>query len=223
MIVSIVNEKGGSGKSTLAVNLASSFSKGNKVLLLDTDPQNSINVFSNIRADNDLPLIFSSLAKFGSSLKEELKNLKKLFEIIIIDTSGRDTKDARFAMLSSNIIIIPAIPSQFDVDVLEHMLNIFDEVKILNEKLKGFVLANRVSPNPFLSKEVQSLNEYTNELIKEKSLKDFYLLESIIYERQAYRRAILEGKSLDEFCKQGEKALFDFNAFFKEFTKKIKD
>lgn len=221
MIVSIVNEKGGSGKSTLAVNLASSFSKNSKVLLLDTDPQNSINVFSNIRADNNLPLLFSSLAKFGSSLKEELKSLKELFEIIVIDTSGRDTKDTRFAMLSSDVILIPAIPSQFDVDVLEHMLCMFDEVKTLNEKLKGFIVANRVSPNPFLNKEVQSLNEYVLELIKERDLKDFSLLDSIIYERQAYRKAIIEGKSLDELCKENEKALLDFNVFFEEFTKKI--
>lgn len=222
MIISIVNEKGGSGKSTLAVNLASSFGKNNKVLLLDTDPQNSINVFSNIRADNNLPLIFSSLAKFGSSLKEELKRLKENFEVIVVDTSGRDTKDTRMVMILSDIIVIPAIPSQFDVVVLEHMLEIFNEVKDINEKVKGFVLPNRVSPNPFLSKELLNLIEYIKELIKEKELEDFKLLKSIIYERQAYRKAILDGKTLDELCSKNDKALLDFNMFFKELQNEIR-
>ena len=51
MIVSICNEKGGSGKSTLATNIAinQGMVKGESLLLLDTDPQNSIAKFLNIR------------------------------------------------------------------------------------------------------------------------------------------------------------------------------
>ena len=167
-------------------------------------------------------LIFSSLAKFGSSLKEELKRLKENFEVIVVDTSGRDTKDTRMVMILSDIIVIPAIPSQFDVVVLEHMLEIFNEVKEINESVKGFVLPNRVSPNPFLSKELLNLIQYIKELIKEKELEDFKLLKSIIYERQAYRKAILDGKTLDELCSKNDKALLDFDMFFKELQNEIR-
>lgn len=223
MTFSIVNEKGGSGKSTLAVNLASCFAKIQKTLLLDTDPQRSTNVFSNIRAENELPILFSNVSKFGSSLKEELLEMKKIFQTIIIDTSGRDTKDSRLAMLSSDVIIIPVLPSQFDVDVLEHMLNVFDEVKVLNSKLLGFILPNRVSPNPFLSKDIESLNSYIQELVKEKQLKDIYLLKNCIHERQTYRKSIIDGKSLNEFCDKKDKALIEFEMFFDEMNSMIKE
>lgn len=223
MTFSIVNEKGGSGKSTLSVNLAFNFAKFQKTLLLDTDPQRSTNVFSNIRAENKLPTLFSNVCKFGSSLKEELNEMKKIFQTIVIDTSGRDTKDTRLAMLSSDVIIIPVVPSQFDVDVLEHMLNVFDEVKVLNSKLLGFILPNRVSPNPFLSKDIESLNVYIEELVKEKQLNDLYLLKNCIHERQIYRKSIIEGKSLLECCDKKDKALMEFEKFFDEMNHIVKE
>ncbi|EIZ9325364.1 ParA family protein, partial [Campylobacter upsaliensis] len=45
MIVSVINEKGGSGKTSLAINLACKLNdEGDKVLLLDLDPQRSAEV-----------------------------------------------------------------------------------------------------------------------------------------------------------------------------------
>ena len=49
-IITIANQKGGSGKSTIAVNLAIKLlESSNKVLVMDTDPQKSIESFTNIR------------------------------------------------------------------------------------------------------------------------------------------------------------------------------
>lgn len=66
----------------------------------------------------------------------------------------------RKAMLKSNLVIIPTIPSQYDVPVLESMLEIYDESRQVNEKLLAFVLVNRASPNPFLFKELDNLREF---------------------------------------------------------------
>ncbi|MCW1627900.1 ParA family protein [Campylobacter jejuni] len=55
MIISICNEKGGSGKSTLAVNLSSRLTEdGDSILLFDSDPQRSTEVFINIRNNSNL-------------------------------------------------------------------------------------------------------------------------------------------------------------------------
>lgn len=52
MIVSVCNEKGGSGKSTITINLAIYLgSIGEKVLVIDADPQQSIAVFNKIREE----------------------------------------------------------------------------------------------------------------------------------------------------------------------------
>ncbi|EAI4450167.1 AAA family ATPase [Campylobacter sp. CNRCH_2016_3089] len=224
MVISIINEKGGSGKTTLAVNLSARLAEdGDNVLLIDADPQKSTEVFSDMRSQSKLEPLFSSVSKTGISLGDEIKRMKNSFDSIIVDTGGRDSKEMRKAILSSNIIIIPTIPSQYDVNVLDHMLNIYQEVTEFNSELLALILVNRVSPNPFLAKELNNLKDYINEAKKDKGLEKVIMLESVIYERQAYRKAVIEGKSIKEFCDSNDKALKDFEGFYQEFLKIVNE
>ena len=224
MVISIVNEKGVSGKTTLAVNLAARLAEdGDNVLLIDADPQRSTEVFSDIRSQSDLKPLFSSVSKTGISLGDEIKRMSENFDSIVVDTGGRDSKEMRKAMLSSNVLIIPTIPSQYDVSVLDRMLDLSSEAKVLNEKLLTLVLVNRVSPNPFLAKELENMREYIEDAKKERNLNDVFLLKSVIYERQVYRKIVASGNSLSEFCKNGDRALDDFESFYAELLRVVKE
>lgn len=223
MVISVVNEKGGSGKTTIAVNLAASLSEdGDKTLLIDADPQRSTEVFSNMRSQSSLEPLFSNVSKTGVSLGDEIKSMNSVFDSVVVDTGGRDSKEMRKAMLNSDVIIIPTVPSQYDVSVLDHMLEVFSSVKDINEKLLCLVVVSRVSPNPFLAKELQSLRDYIEESRTEKGLRDVWLMSSVIYERQAHKKAVIEGKSLKEFCSNTDKALSDFDSFYSELIKIVK-
>lgn len=224
MIINICNEKGGSGKSTIAINLASRFAIDNyKTLLIDTDSQRSIEAFTNIRASNNLESKFATATKLGTSLISEIKLFESQYELIVIDTGGRDSIETRQAITISNIVIVPCVASQIDVVVLEKMLNILIEAKLsVNPNLKVFFVLSRGATNMRLAQKNNNLKDFLAErLIKNESIKDFILLDSVIYEREAYRNAFIEGLSICEFCKKKDKAYLEFENFYKELTKKI--
>lgn len=50
------------------------------------------------------------------------------------------------------------------------MLDMYNEVKDFNPNLLALTLVNRVSLNPFLTKEFENLKEYINETKQEKDL-----------------------------------------------------
>lgn len=213
MVISICNEKGGSGKTNIAINLAVKLSlEDDDTLLIDADPQRSIEVFTNIRESKNLPLIFNSVSKFGLSLTKEIQSLKSKYDSIVVDTGGRDSDEMRQALAIGDIIIIPTIPSDLDIAVLNKMINLYTQAKIFNPSSKALIVISKASPNPFLSKKIEDLKEY----IKDKNLDDLKLMESVIYEREAYKNSFTNGQGVMEFCDKNEKAYSDFNSFFNE-------
>lgn len=220
MVITICNEKGGSGKSTIVINLASRFAqeKGCNLLLIDTDSQRSIETFTSIREYNGIKSTFTATTKLGSSLMQEIKLLEKQYNTILIDTGGRDSKETRQALILSNAVIVPCIASQFDIAVLDKMINILLEVKAtINPNLKVFFVLSRGTTNLFLAQKNDNLKNFLLESFKENEVgKDFILLNSVIHEREAYKNSIIDGLSIFEFCKESDKAYIEFETLYQE-------
>ena len=68
-VISFTNQKGGAGKSTLAINLAVAAERaGEKVCIVDLDPQGTIGNWYNIRtSETPLPLAVATRASFQKS------------------------------------------------------------------------------------------------------------------------------------------------------------
>lgn len=223
MIISVANEKGGSGKSNIAINLAMKlFNLKKDVLLIDSDPQNSIRVFNDIRSQKDLPLGFNSVNIFGDSLASQVMLLKDKYEILVIDTAGRDCDEMREALSVSDLLIIPTLPSDLDIAVLNKMIKLYSQYKMFKKDLKALVVISKASPNPFLHDKIKALQEYINA----KSVEDLKLCANVLYEREVYKNSFSNGMGIVEFCKKGDNALKDFDGFFSElmsFSKPLKE
>lgn len=212
MIISIVNEKGGSGKTTVATNLAFKFAKEKiDLMLIDADPQRSVETLIDFRINNGLELPFNSMSKIGDSLAKETKSLESKYDSIIIDTGGRDSKEMRQALIVSDLVIIPTLASGYDQAVLNKMLELVEECSLINEKLKALILINRASPNPFLEKKINDLKEYLDEKQIPSNIK---VANTIIYEREIYKNVVFEGKSVIEM--DNNKAKNEIDSLYNE-------
>lgn len=224
-IITIANQKGGSGKSTVCVNLAIKLLEfKHKVLVMDTDPQKSIESFTNIRESEEnanKKLKHFALSNRTGNIAESLKQFIKLYDFIIIDTGGIDSQESRKAMLYADSIILPTTASQFDVDVLYTMFETLSEIKDINEEVQICILMNKISTNVFLDKELLDYKAEVVEIQQKFNLKDdFHLFDNVLKERIAYKRAVGEGLGITEFS--DSKAKVEFESFFTEFAKAVK-
>jgi chromosome partitioning protein len=112
-VVALVNQKGGSGKSTLAACLAvAAREAGERVFLIDMDPQKSLTKWGYRRHDKDLPVESVSPAKLETALAALADGRVTL---VIIDTPATDSPAGDAAMHCAELCLIPARPTIFDI------------------------------------------------------------------------------------------------------------
>ncbi|MWV63014.1 AAA family ATPase [Helicobacter saguini] len=215
MIIAVVNEKGGSGKTTLAINLAIKLKDcKDKVLFIDSDPQKSGEIFTKIRESENLAPAFTYKSERENLLNIVKQNIKS-FDSIVIDTGGRDSKESRIALSIADIILIPTYPSQYDLAVLNNMINLYVDSK--NIESKCFVVISRAFTNVALQHKI---SEFQN-IVRQKCKQNIELMDSILYDREAIRMATTQGLGISE--SQNNKAKDEFNNFFTELLNRYKN
>jgi chromosome partitioning protein len=112
-VVSFVTQKGGSGKTTLAFCCAvAAQEKGRRTIILDMDPQGTATAWFKDR-ESETP----TLATIKSSeLADAIRKAEKAeFDLIFIDTPGRDEPATAAAIRASDLCIIPCRPTPGDM------------------------------------------------------------------------------------------------------------
>lgn len=210
MIILIGGEKGGTGKTTISTNLAAiRASKGHDVLLVDTDKQGSASAWSDIRDQKKVYIRVSNVQKFGSNLTEDIKDLQKRYEDIIIDAGGRDSIELRAAMTIADKMFVPVQASQFDIWTLSIINDLVNQAKGFNPSLAPKVLINRAATNPSIQ-EVEETKEVFSEF------EHLSLSENLLKERISYRKAAKGGLSVTELSKPDPKSNTEIMALYEE-------
>lgn len=213
MITLIGGEKGGTGKTTISTNLSALLvSKNEDVLLVDTDKQGSASAWCAIRDENPNVKRIPCIQKFGMGIVNEIKDLSARYKNIIIDAGGRDSIELRSAMTVADKIYIPLQASQFDIWTIAAMSNLVGMAKPMNQSLESFLMINRASTNPNVSecKDVMELFEDVDNL---------KMLQCVIYDRIAYRKAAQKGLAVFELEPSDNKAITEIENFYNEVRK----
>lgn len=183
MIILIGSQKGGCGKSTLATNIAAALAiSGKDVMLVDADKQGSSSNWFLDRSENEALPKVHSVQKYDD-VRASVIDLDKRYEYVIIDAAGRDSVELRTAMIVANIIVMPVRPSQFDLDTVPRMQEIYRDAKLLNPGLKFFSVITMGPTNPVINESQEAQAFFLN-------YPEITLLKTIIRERKIYRDAI---------------------------------
>jgi chromosome partitioning protein len=114
-IIAILNGKGGVGKTTTAVNLAATFGKDNKVLLVDADIQGSASWWFG-RSQKGMGFDLSQ--ETDSKLLVHLPKIKG-YDLVVVDTPPALHSDALAAVVAiANYLVLPTPPAPMDLTVL---------------------------------------------------------------------------------------------------------
>lgn len=154
MIVALLNQKGGVGKTTLALHLAGAWSaQGQRVLVIDADPQGSALDWAEQRVREGLPRLFGVLGLARETLHKELPDLGRDLDHVIVDGPPRVAGIARSALLAADLVVIPAQPSPFDGWASGEMLRLLDEARIFRPQLRARMLLNRCAARTVIARE----------------------------------------------------------------------
>lgn len=206
MIIVVGGIKGGGGKTTLATNLAVWYWKTfSKLLLVDADEQQSASSWAEQR---DIALgeymndNFPTIALAGKNIYQQLQRLKEDYEIIIVDTGGRDTTSQRSALSIADKLLVPFKPRSLDVWTLGDVKRMLDEIKAINPSLKCYFVINQGDPSG-------NDNDDATNLISE--IDYFEKVPVIIKHRKAFANAASLGLSVWEMEKMDSKACHEMN------------
>lgn len=188
-VIAIVSQKGGVGKSTLAVHLATEASaQGQRVLLLDLDPQGSAMEWASRRGDLPPDVSGANPASIG---KEIERARGESYDLVIVDTAPHADHAALQAARAADLVAIPCRPSTFDIAAISATL---DLCKLANKQ--ALVVINAAPIRSRVTTEAE-------EAITEKGGK---VSPVVIRQRVAFQHCMIDGRTAGEFEPDGAAA-----------------
>lgn len=197
MIIAVTTNKGGTGKTTITINLAVGFAhKGYDVCIIDADVgQFSALKWARYRDDDEKHISVVQVQK--EKLNREAKELSKRYDIVIIDGRPTQSEVGDRIVMASDIVIIPLMPSLFDLEAFKEYLPQFHQVKELKEEIGGRVVGVALLNGLIVTSSVKEDIEKAVKMVL-KNNNDVKLLETKLMRRVMYGNSPTNGLGVIE-------------------------
>ena len=207
-IIAIANQKGGCGKTTITMQLSGALSRNKfKILVVDADPQGTATRWA-ANADDSTPFIahIAGLSAAGIKVHKEIKKYVGYYDFILIDCPPSvDSVTPHSALMVSDLVLIPMIPSPADLWAAVGIQQLIEQVQVINEELQARIIPNMCQPNINLTQDVlEVLNNF--------GIETFNTYLSL---RTAYRQSAVLGKTVYDI-KGADKAISEIESLKNE-------
>lgn len=200
MKIGITNLKGGVGKTTISQNLAVCFAHmGFKTCIVDTDTNQNSLAWCGVR-DENLPNVTVVGATDAKALGKTVENMHRDYEVVIIDGTPSLSEMTTRIILSSDMLIIPILPSAHDFRAMQPFFERYEQAREFRADIPAYFLINQFSSNGNIYKGMRTAIEgFGLEVLKSNVNKRAAYVETALDGRGVYESA--DNKAKDEIVK----------------------
>ncbi len=157
--IALLQQKGGSGKTTTAVNLAGGLRElGYRVVIADMD-KDKPDAWSWAIKNPKMADLAQQIDE--KNAREQIAELKKTYDFVIIDTPPNFQTAALKAALLADLVVVPAAPSGMDLSGLMEAKEL-----ALTAGRPYRLLANRITKNTTMTKSLLNVLEEDGHLFQ---------------------------------------------------------
>ncbi|EWY36021.1 cobyrinic acid a,c-diamide synthase [Skermanella stibiiresistens SB22] len=192
-IYTVAQQKGGAGKTTLAAHLAIAWAEAKlRVAVVDIDPQGSLTRWFQARdAAMNGKAGIGHVQINGWRTQREVERLAQENDIVVIDSPPHAETEARIAVRSANLVIVPVQPSPMDMWATQPTLDLAK-----SEKVAALLVINRVPPR---AKLADDLIERIKTMAAESGAD---VAATQVGNRVQFAAALFEGRSVTESARR---------------------
>jgi chromosome partitioning protein len=189
-IIAFASSKGGPGKTTCAICLGTELAlAGNKVVLIDADPNQHLQAWSSLGAHNRVDVVGGATEE---NILERIRGSAAGADFVLVDLEGTANNTLTYAVSKADLVIVPAQPSRMDLQEAYRAAALVERAGEVVERAIPYRIV--LSKMPVLATRAA---KHAREQLEQSGIPVF---DTEILERTAFREMSFHGQSPSELA-----------------------